>query len=65
MRRIRETGCGILTILLITMPVWVITTAWRGPVYAAGALLVILSIVVALALLTYAAERRKPSGSDR
>lgn len=65
MKKIRETGCGILTILLITMPVWVITTAWRGPVYAAGALLVILIIVVALALLTYASERRKPSSTKR
>ena len=65
MKKIRETGCGILTILLITMPVWVITTAWRGPVYAAGALLVILIIVVALALLTYASERRKSSSTKR
>ncbi len=60
MTKIRETGCGILIILLITMPAWVITTSWRGPGYAIGALLVILAVVFAVAFLTYAAERRKP-----
>lgn len=60
MTKIKETGCGILIILLITMPVWVITTSWRGPGYAIGALIVILSVVFGIAFLTYASERRKP-----
>jgi hypothetical protein len=42
---IRDTGCGLLTILLITLPVWVISIALRGPVFALGAL-VVLALVV-------------------
>jgi len=51
MTKIRELGCGILTVLLITLPVWVVTAAWRGPFYAVRSLLLILGVVIVIALL--------------
>ena len=42
---VRDTGCGLLTILLITLPVWVMSLALRGPVFALGAI-VVLGLVV-------------------
>jgi len=44
---VKELGCGLLTILFVTIPVWVLTLAWRGPVFAFGALAVLLLIVFA------------------
>jgi len=53
----RELGCGMLTVLFITLPVWVLTIGWRGPVYAVGALLVLLALVFGVALLNRLLER--------
>ena len=58
MKRISDLGCGVLTLLFILLPVWVMTTAWRGPVYAVGALAVIFVLVIAVALLTSWFDRR-------
>jgi len=63
MTRIKELGCGILTVLLITLPVWVMTTAWRGPFYAVRSLLLILAAVAILAFMSRAIERRH-AGKD-
>ncbi len=41
-----ERGCGILTILLITLPLWVMTLAFRGPLFAIGALAVLFAVVI-------------------
>ena len=53
----RDLGCGMLTVLFITLPVWVLTIGWRGPVYAVGALLVLLALVFGVALLNRILER--------
>ena len=49
--RLKDTGCGLLTILLITLPLWVITLALRGPLFAFGALAVLLLVVFGIAWL--------------
>lgn len=54
----RDLGCGLLTILFISLPVWVLTIGWRGPLFAIGALLVLLLLVVGVALLNRCLERR-------
>jgi hypothetical protein len=59
MTKIKELGCGILTVLLITLPVWVVTTAWRGPIYAVRSLLLILGVVIAIALVSREIDRRR------
>ncbi len=46
--RLKDAGCGLLVILLITLPVWVISFALRGPLFALGALAVLLLVVFAL-----------------
>jgi hypothetical protein len=56
---IQELGCGILTLLFISLPVWVLTTAWRGPLYAVGALIVLFSLVFAVAYLGRLVDRLK------
>jgi hypothetical protein len=53
----RDLGCGMLTVLFITLPVWVLTIGWRGPVYAVGALLVLLVLVFGVALLNRLVDR--------
>jgi hypothetical protein len=53
----RDLGCGLLTVLFISLPVWVLTIGWRGPVYAIGALLVLLGLVFGVALLSRFLER--------
>ncbi len=54
----RDIGCGFLTVLFISLPVWVLTIGWRGPIFAMGALLVLLSMVLAVAFLSRLIERR-------
>lgn len=48
---LKDAGCGLLTILLITLPLWVITLALRGPVFALGALAVLVLVVFAMGWL--------------
>ena len=43
-----ELGCGMLTMLLVTIPLWVITLATRGPGFA---LAVLGGLVVVFALI--------------
>ena len=47
----KEIGCGLLTVLFISLPVWVFTISWRGPLYAIGSLFVLILVVVGMALL--------------
>jgi hypothetical protein len=58
MQKTRDLGCGILTVLLITLPVWVLTTAWRGPVYAVRSLILIAVAVLVVAYLSRVLDRR-------
>ena len=57
--KIKDVGCGILTVLLITLPVWVVTAAWRGPFYAVRSLLLILVIVIVIAIVSREIDRRR------
>lgn len=47
-----EIGCGFLTVLLVTIPVWVFTVATRGPAFAFGAIILLLVVLVAVALVS-------------
>jgi hypothetical protein len=49
---INEIGCGMLTVLFITIPVWALTISWRGPIFAFGALAILLLVVVGMGLFT-------------
>jgi hypothetical protein len=53
----RDLGCGLLTVLFVSLPVWVLSLAWRGPLFAVGALLVLLALVFAVAVLNRLLER--------
>jgi hypothetical protein len=53
----RDLGCGLLTILFISLPVWVLTLAWRGPLFAVVALTVLLALVFGVALLNRFLDR--------
>lgn len=54
---IKDTGCGLLVVLFISLPVWVLTLAWRGPLFAIGALVVLLAVVIGVAFLNRLLER--------
>jgi hypothetical protein len=47
-----ELGCGLLTMLLVTIPLWVITLATRGPGFAMMVLAGLVLVMFALALGT-------------
>lgn len=53
-----EIGCGLLTVLLITIPLWVFTVAARGPAFALAALAVLLAVLIAVAVLSRWIRRR-------
>jgi hypothetical protein len=54
----RDLGCGLLTVLFISLPVWVLSIGWKGPIFAAVALLVLLALVFGVAFLNRLLERR-------
>jgi len=45
-----EIGCGLLTMLFVTVPLWVITLATRGPAFALAVLGGLLVIFLLLAV---------------
>jgi hypothetical protein len=53
----RDLGCGLLTILFISLPVWVLSLGWRGPLFAIGSLIVLFALVFGIALLNRFLER--------
>jgi hypothetical protein len=53
----RDLGCGLLTVLFVSLPLWVFTIAWRGPAYAIGALFILLLLVFGVAVLNRLLER--------
>lgn len=46
----QEIGCGFLTILVITIPLWVLTVATRGPGFALTAMALMMVALVGLSL---------------
>lgn len=49
---VSEIGCGFLTVLLITIPLWVFTVATRGPGFALTVMAVMVLALVGVALLS-------------
>lgn len=47
-----EIGCGFLTVLLITIPLWVLTVATRGPGFALTVMAVMVVVLVGVAFLS-------------
>lgn len=47
-----EIGCGFLTVLLVTIPLWVITVATRGPAFALSTIGLLLLVLIAVAALS-------------
>jgi hypothetical protein len=45
-----ELGCGMLTMLFVTVPLWVITLATRGPAFALAVLAGLILLFIAIAL---------------
>jgi hypothetical protein len=54
-----ERGCALCVILLVTLPLWVMTLAWRGPLYALAALVVLFLLVFGWSALGRWLGRRK------
>lgn len=54
----KEIGCGLLTVLLFTIPVWVLTISWRGPVFALTSLVVLGLALFAVIFLSRILRRR-------
>jgi hypothetical protein len=44
-----EIGCGLMTMLFVTVPLWVITVATRGPGFAMAVLAGLVLVFVAIA----------------
>jgi len=48
----KELGCGLITVLVFTLPLWAFSMATRGPRFALGLLLALLAVLVALTVVT-------------
>ena len=55
---VSEIGCGLLTIMLITIPLWVFTVAARGPGFALTMLVLLFAAVIGVAALGRWLKRR-------
>jgi hypothetical protein len=63
MTKIKDLGCTALTVLFISIPIWVMSVAWRGPVFAFLALVVLLALVFGVAALNRLFSRNESKGS--
>ncbi len=55
----KELGCGLITMLVFTAPLWVFTVAARGPRFALAALAGAVVLVIVLVVLTRALRRAR------
>lgn len=53
-----EVGCGFLTVLFITIPLWVFTVATRGPRFALGIMALLLVVVIGMAVISRLLKRK-------
>lgn len=53
-----EIGCGFLTVLLITLPLWIFTVAARGPGFALAVFALMIGVLVALGVVSRWFRRR-------
>jgi hypothetical protein len=56
---VRDRGCAILIVMLMTLPLWMISIAYRGPRFAIGTLILLGLVVFGLAWLNrFLGDRR-------
>ena len=58
--RLKDLGCTILTVLFISIPIWVISVAWKGPLFAIAALIVLLALVFGSAMISKLLSKGEP-----
>ena len=59
----KELGCGLVTVVAFTAPLWAFSAAARGPRFALGMLFLLVLVLAALAAATvYFRGRRSPPG---
>ena len=55
----KEIGCGLLTVAFVSLPLWVMTIGWRGPVFAATSILLLAAAVALLIVVDRFLRRRR------
>ena len=50
--KLKDLGCTMLTVLFVSIPLWVISVSWRGPLFAIGALVVLLALAFGAAMIS-------------
>jgi hypothetical protein len=54
----KELGCGLLTMLAFTAPLWAFTMATRGPRYAFGLLVAAVLVLAVVVVISRALRKR-------
>lgn len=54
----KELGCGLITVIVFTLPLWAFSMATRGPRFALGMLLALVAVLLALTVVTRWWRRR-------
>jgi hypothetical protein len=55
----KELGCGLITVIVFTAPLWAFSAATRGPRFAVGMFVLLVLILVALAVITHLVRGRR------
>jgi hypothetical protein len=56
---LKELGCGLITVIVFTAPLWAFSAATRGPRFAAGMLVALVVTLAALAVITRLVRGRR------
>jgi succinate-acetate transporter protein len=56
----KELGCGLITVLVFTLPLLAFSMATRGPRFAFAMLAVLVLIVAAVAVVSVFLRRKRP-----
>jgi hypothetical protein len=48
----KELGCGMITVVVFTLPLWAISAATRGPRWALGMLFLMVLVLAGLAIVS-------------
>jgi hypothetical protein len=57
----KELGCGLITVVVFTAPLWAFSVATRGPRYAFGVLVALVLVLAVMALVSRLVRtRRRP-----
>jgi hypothetical protein len=49
---LKELGCGMVTVIVFTAPLWVFSAATRGPRFVVGMFVALVLVLAALAVIT-------------